>query len=214
MYSTQWIKWLSEWIDLVVSWRLYQSHPWCVLMWTSNIFAWGPRCPCKLGNHWPHIETSWVHTEKGKISLPLIYNTFLCFQVTCSAIQRNEDDRAQYKYIIGQHYRPEQLVFTDESSLNQLTTRHSYAWSYIGNRARRRDFFIRGRRFSLVPALSLDGILHLEVIEGSFTADRFNTFVHNVLDRMNPWPQQNSVLVCDNASIHHSEELHALIENR
>ena len=62
--------------------------------------------------------------------------------------------------------------------------------------------------------MSLDGILHLEVIEGSFTADRFNNFIRNVLTRMNPWPQKNSVLVCDNASIHHSEELRPLIEQQ
>lgn len=46
--------------------------------------------------------------------------------------------------IIGAHYTPEQLVFADESHFNRITLRRNYAWAPIGQRARRRDFFIRG----------------------------------------------------------------------
>lgn len=34
------------------------------------------------------------------------------------------------------------------------------------------------------------------------------------MDRMNPYPQKNSVLVLDNASVHHFEDLRALVEGR
>ena len=37
-------------------------------------------------------------------------------QVTRPAIEQDEDDRAQYQFIIGSHYEPDQLVFIDESA--------------------------------------------------------------------------------------------------
>ncbi|KDQ61859.1 hypothetical protein JAAARDRAFT_123582 [Jaapia argillacea MUCL 33604] len=58
-------------------------------------------------------------------------------------------------------------------------------------------------RFSLLPALSLNGILFAEVLDRSFTGATFLNFIDGVLNQMNPWPQKNSVLVMDNASIHH-----------
>jgi len=66
----------------------------------------------------------------------------------------------------------------------------------------------------MLPALSLDGILALEVLDHSFTTDDFNEFVDRLLDRMNPFPMCNSVLVMDNASSHHSKELREMIEAR
>jgi len=66
----------------------------------------------------------------------------------------------------------------------------------------------------MLPALSLDGILHLEVLDRSFTAELFNEFVDGLLDNMNPFPAQNSVLVMDNASIHKSVRLQQMVEER
>lgn len=65
----------------------------------------------------------------------------------------------------------------------------------------------------MLPALSLDGILYLEVHKDSITAGVFDNFVDNLLDHMNPFPGPNSVLVCDNASIHHSENIHEMVED-
>ncbi|KAF8868603.1 hypothetical protein BD779DRAFT_1397140, partial [Infundibulicybe gibba] len=50
--------------------------------------------------------------------------------------------------------------------------------------------------------MSLDGILHLEVQDHSFTGEEFCNFIEGVLGQMQPWPLPNSVLIMDNASIH------------
>jgi hypothetical protein len=70
-------------------------------------------------------------------------------QVTRPAIERDEDDRARYQLIIGSHYEPEQMVFVDESAFDRRVSRRPFAWAPIGSRARRRDFFIRGKRYYL-----------------------------------------------------------------
>jgi hypothetical protein len=72
----------------------------------------------------------------------------------------------------------------------------------------------RTNRYSILPAISLTGVLALEVREESYTAETFSVFISRLLDRMNPFPQRNSVLVMDNASIHHSAAMQDMIETR
>jgi len=62
--------------------------------------------------------------------------------------------------------------------------------------------------------MSLDGILHLAIQDNPYTAVQFNSFVEALLDNMNQFPQPNSVIVMDNASIHKSQELRQMIEER
>ena len=64
----------------------------------------------------------------------------------------------------------------------------------------------------MLPALSLDGILHLEVVEKAITGDDFRRFVQGLLPRMNSWPMPHSVLVVDNASIHKVAGIRELVE--
>ncbi|KAA1479855.1 hypothetical protein DENSPDRAFT_741025, partial [Dentipellis sp. KUC8613] len=59
-------------------------------------------------------------------------------------------------------------------------------------------------RYSLLPAISLDGIMALDIIEGAFTSLTFAEFIDGLLDRMNPFPGPNSVIVMDNCAIHKS----------
>jgi hypothetical protein len=67
-------------------------------------------------------------------------------QITRPAVERCEQDRADYQLIIGEHYHARQLVFTDESYLSRVSTRREYGWAPVGNRSWRRDFFVRGKR--------------------------------------------------------------------
>lgn len=69
-------------------------------------------------------------------------------------------------------------------------------------------------RYSILPAISLDGVLHLDILTRSWTADEFPPFVEVLLGQMNPYPQKNSVLVLDNASAHHFDDLRGLVEDQ
>jgi hypothetical protein len=126
------------------------------------------------------------------------------------------------------------LVFCDESATNRRTTRRPMAWAPEGERARRRDFFVKGEKLvpcsyyegdtdvlmscrrSVLPAICLDGVLHFDVlVNRSWNGDDFYQFVDTLTaTRMNPYPDRNSVLVMDNCSIHHAPGIQALIRNR
>lgn len=66
--------------------------------------------------------------------------------------------------------------------------------------------------FSVLPAISLeDGILHCEIVEGSFHANTFALFIQNLLEHMQPFPAPNSVIVMDNCCIHKNPFIQELI---
>ncbi|KIO19764.1 hypothetical protein M407DRAFT_82390, partial [Tulasnella calospora MUT 4182] len=66
----------------------------------------------------------------------------------------------------------------------------------------------------LYLALSLDGILHVTVVQGAYTELKFTNFIKGVLLKMNQFPAKNSVLIMDNAIIHKSPALREMIEER
>lgn len=63
----------------------------------------------------------------------------------------------------------------------------------------------------MLPALSLDGILHVTTVPGSFNMDLFNTFIVELLDNMQQYDpithNKNSVIVLDNCRIHKNPDL-------
>ena len=70
-------------------------------------------------------------------------------------------------------------------------------------------------RFSVLPAISLEsGILHCDIIQGSFCTATFSEFIRTLLDNMKPFPASNSVIVLDNCRIHKHPDIQEMIKNR
>ncbi|TFK62292.1 hypothetical protein BDN72DRAFT_872562 [Pluteus cervinus] len=65
-------------------------------------------------------------------------------------------------------------------------------------------------QYSILPALSLNGILHFTVTEQAMTGELFYNFIEGLLGHMQCWPLPNSVIVMDNASIHKAPEIREL----
>lgn len=57
-------------------------------------------------------------------------------------------------------------------------------------------------------------MIHAKIVEGSLTADLFLEFIEGLLDKMQPYPAPNSVIIMDNARIHHDPRVTALIKAR
>ena len=67
-------------------------------------------------------------------------------------------------------------------------------------------------RYFILPAISLNEVLSLDILMRSWTAVEFHKYVDMLLGQMNPYPQRNSVLVMDNASMHHFKGLREIVE--
>ena len=69
-------------------------------------------------------------------------------------------------------------------------------------------------RYSVLPALSLDGIIYVQIVHGSLNGTTFNIFLEGLLLHMNPYPTLNSVLVMHNCAIHHVEGVQEMCDER
>jgi len=75
--------------------------------------------------------------------------------------------------------------------------------------------YLSGFSVSVLPAVSLeDGFLHCEIVEGSFRADTFVSFIQGLLENMQPFPQSNSVIVMDDSHIHKLPLIQEMISAR
>ena len=107
------------------------------------------------------------------------------------------------------------LMFVDEAAWNRHTSGRRKGWSFNGQRCVQHRFFVRGERFSILPVLTIDGIITHDIIPGSVTTDRFLLFLRElVIPLTNPYPGPRSVLILDNCNIHHSEKVRALVEDK
>ncbi|KDR67239.1 hypothetical protein GALMADRAFT_23095, partial [Galerina marginata CBS 339.88] len=98
----------------------------------------------------------------------------------------------------------EEFVFVDEMSKNDHDTARRYGRALSGERADFVDNFVRGDRYSMVAAITIDGYIATRVIPGSFNADEFRDYItEQVLPEMNPYPASRSILIMDNCRIHH-----------
>ncbi|KAL5492659.1 hypothetical protein ACEPAI_4106 [Sanghuangporus weigelae] len=80
--------------------------------------------------------------------------------------------------------------FVSDSMVWQTLERMGFTMKKITKKARERSetkqFFARGKTYSVLPAISLDGMLECIIVEGSFNADSFAAFIDTLLDSMQP----------------------------
>jgi len=93
------------------------------------------------------------------------------------AAERNEELRAIWEADMAQYTDPDVFVALDESAVDNHTVQRGYGRSLVGTPCIRRATFLRGIRYSILPALTTNGIIAMEIFEGSVTKDRFLTFI-------------------------------------
>ena len=110
-------------------------------------------------------------------------------------------------------WKADQLVFCDESASNERTLDRKRGWAPKGLPCRVSWNSTRSKRWSILPAIALEGYIAYDIYHGGYNSARFNHFIRTkLLPRMNPFPGPRSVLILDNASCHRSQELKDMCE--
>lgn len=96
--------------------------------------------------------------------------------VTKEAMEWNEHLHATWRIVMAQ-YDARQLVFIDEAGVDYHTNIRTNGRAPLGQACVHRTNFLRGQKYSILLALSLDGILALDLSEGSVNRERFVGFL-------------------------------------
>ncbi|KAF8235979.1 hypothetical protein L208DRAFT_1391377, partial [Tricholoma matsutake] len=103
-------------------------------------------------------------------------------------------------------YLPEEVGFLDETSKDERTLSRQYG-------SIKKAAIVHGRCTSTTGLLTLNGIEAVMAVEGSMMKEMYLEFLEfTVLPKCTAYPGLLSVLVMDNAKIHHSVEILELLD--
>ena len=107
------------------------------------------------------------------------------------------------------------LVWVDETGSGRRSSIRSYGYSLRGMRACNQQLRIAGKRINAIGIMSCAGVEDVYVTEENVDGDVFEDFVQTtLLPLLMPFNGVNShsVVIMDNASIHHMEKITEMIE--
>jgi transposase len=138
------------------------------------------------------VQQQLLQRRGVKVSIPTLTRTlrqlhFTHKDISGKALEHNERHRAVFMNRIADLVTdPNMLMFGDEASKDERTPNRRKGWSRQGTRCVQRKCFVRGKRFSILPILTLDGIIAHDIIEGSVTSERFVEFLRELVVSLFP----------------------------
>lgn len=131
-----------------------------------------------------------LETRRGiHVSIPTLARTlqrlhYSSKAISVKALERNNLKCAVFMNWIGAEVpNMDMVIFLDESAKDDRTLGRKMGWSRIGTHCIQRQCFVRGQRYSILPALTLDGIIAYDIIEGPVTAEQFIKFLREMVVR-------------------------------
>ena len=175
----------------------------------------------KPGIYLKEVQSKLIHVYGTSISLSTICRTLKVMGCSRQAMhrvasQRSDNLRAKFMAHVSM-YDPAMLVWLDESGCDKRNTVRKHGYSIRGIPLCDQRLFVRGTRYSAIPIVSTAGIHDVYLAEGNVNGHKFLRFVkESLLPVLHPFNGVNphSVVIMDNASIHHVEEVSDLIEGQ
>ena len=142
-------------------------------------------------------------------------NGFSRQRMRLCASQRDADIRARFVSEVA-IYKADMFIFLDETGTDRRDVLRRHAYSLRGKPAMAQRLLVRGQRLSSIAIMSLAGVLDCQVVTGNVDGDVYYDFVlKRLLPHLMPFDGTNphSVVVLDNASIHHVEGIMSIVED-
>lgn len=114
-----------------------------------------------------------------------------------------------YAFLRVETFDVRRLVFLDESHVNDRSRSRIYGRSWSGIRPTFEYAFVRGQRYTVSVAANYRGIVDYVVMNGSCNG---HLFIQWFMTSLYAAIEHDSILVLDNAAIHHYEPFIALTE--
>ena len=112
-------------------------------------------------------------------------------------------------------FHPDTFVFVDETGSDHRSHNRKYGYALRGMTLMTHRLLARGKRVNAISGICTTGLVTVEYTTSSVTGEVFFDFIRgSLIPRMLPFNGTNprSILVVDNASVHHVEEMIKLVE--
>ena len=128
------------------------------------------------------------------------------------ALQRSDELRAQFMAEMS-IYDPDMFIWIDESGCDRRNSTRKYAYTIRGMPPVDHRILARGTRYSAITAATVNGVHDVMLVKGNVNGDNiFESFIEtSLLPILQPFGNPNSIIVMDNASIHHVDKVTQLI---
>lgn len=128
------------------------------------------------------LQTRLLSVRNINLSIATISRILTHYELTRKRLQRvaserDEELRVLWEADIAQYVDADVFVALDESAVDDKVIQRRFGRSLSGTPCVRRAAFLRGTRYSILPALTTDGIIALDIFEGLVTKDRFLAFI-------------------------------------
>ena len=130
---------------------------------------------------------------------------------TKKALKQSDCLRRVFQARAQLNYTAEQIVAIDESACNERTGDRKYGWSPVGQSVELTYSIKQLERWSLLPAMTVDGYLSHTVFQGAITAEIMESFLR--VDVLPYLTAGYHILLMDNASIHRSPTIAQLCKD-
>jgi hypothetical protein len=133
------------------------------------------------------IQNELYQHREVRISVPTLCRTLRRLALTqkvvsARALERDDIVRSAFMNNIADEVPdPRMLMFVDEAARNRRSSQRPKGWALLGKKCIQRRFFVRGERFSILPILTLDGIITYDIIPGSVSSERFVQFLRDMV---------------------------------
>ena len=108
------------------------------------------------------------------------------------------------------------FIWVDESGCDRRNSIRKYVYSIRGKRPVEHRLLVRGVRYSATPVMSIHAVHDVYITQGTTNEEKFGHFIRHyilpVLLQFN-WSNPNSIVILDNAAIHHVVHNVQLIES-
>ncbi|CAB4482971.1 uncharacterized protein OCT59_026566 [Rhizophagus irregularis] len=98
-------------------------------------------------------------------------------EVGKSRKERSELLKSDYIFTIGTEYQEKQLIFLDDTAKYERSLSRTYGYSFSMSKSS----FLRCVRYTILPALTLDGFIACDIMRCSCSKERYCSFVYRFI---------------------------------
>ena len=153
----------------------------------------------------------WIHPSTICRTIKQLHFTRKSVQTI--ALQQSEEARIKFMAEASM-YDPNMFIWIDETGSDRQNSIRSYGYSLRGMRAISHDLRVSGKHISAISVLTTHGVEDVYTTTGNVNGEVFEDFIcTHVLPLILPFDCHNprSIILMDNASIHHVERIEEII---